>query len=175
MNLHSLPWSSELLEEYGSHKVTLRITLSYFIEPNPAERLPTQKYSYTSHRLRFDLQRPLEAPEIFRQRINKNDRDSSVTFKPVDNSQKWELGPQSRNKGSVVSDVWRGTAAELGAQNHIAIIPEAGWWKYRKHLNRANQRARYSLIVSLDMEGQEIDIYNKIQNHIITTSQIEIQ
>ena len=166
MNIHTLPWPSEYLKENGTVKVWLRVTLSYFIEPNPAERLPTQKYSYASHRLKFELQRPLETPDILRQRMNKKDRPEGVKFKSVDSTTNWLLGPNTRNKGSIVSDVWTCTAAELADQNTIVIIPEGGWWKYRKHLKRGNEKVRYSLIVTLETENQELDIYTGIQNVI---------
>jgi len=38
MHLHDLPWPTEQLQALGGAQVTLRITLSYFIEPNPGER-----------------------------------------------------------------------------------------------------------------------------------------
>ncbi len=174
MNIHTLPWPADFLKENGNLKMWLRVTLSYFIEPNPAERLPSQKYSYASHRLKFDLQRPLETPDILRQRINKKDRLKDIKFKAVDTSNKWQLGTNSRNKGSVASDVWIGTAAELADQSTIAIIPEGGWWKYRKHLKRGSEKVRYSLIVTLETEEQEIDIYTKISNMITTPTPITI-
>ena len=175
MNIHTLPWPSDYLKENGTVKVWLRVTLSYFIEPNPAERLPTQKYSYASHRLKFELQRPLETPDILRQRVNKKDRPEGVKFESVDSTNKWQLGANSRNKGSVVSDVWVGTAAELADQNTLVIIPEGGWWKYRKHLKRGDQKARYSLIISLETENQELDIYTRIVNKIAVPTEITIR
>lgn len=172
MNIHALPWPVEFLKEHGAVKIRLRVTLSYFIEPNPADKPPTQKYSYTSHRLKFELQRPLETLDIFRQRVNKRDRPEGVKFEPADNANKWQLGANSRNKGSVVSDVWIGTAAELADQSTLVVIPEGGWWKYRKHLNRGNQKARYSLIITLEAEDQELDIYTKIANKVAATTEI---
>ncbi len=166
MNIHTLPWPADVLRENSLVGVRLRVTLSYFIEPNPAERLPTLKYSYASHRLRFELQRPHENIEKLRQRLNKKDRPEEYNKSPHQSSPNWQLGTQARNKGSLVSDVWTGTAAELAEQNTIVIMPEGGWWKYRKHLNRANQKARYALIVSLETESQELDIYTPIRNQI---------
>ena len=66
----------------------------------------------------------------------------------------------------MVSDVWEGTAAALADQAAIAIMPEGGWWKYRKHLNRSNQKARYALLITLDCENPELDIYTQIKNQI---------
>ena len=39
----------------------MRVTLSYFIEPNPSQR-GNSRYRYQSHGLRFDVKRPTETP-----------------------------------------------------------------------------------------------------------------
>lgn len=61
MNLHSLPWPKDELEALQDTPVEMRVTLSYFVEPNPSARGVASKYHYPSHRLRFDVQRPLDA------------------------------------------------------------------------------------------------------------------
>src|SRR5262249_51978000 len=38
MGVHALPWPKEQLLELGETKVTMRVTLSYFIEPKPGRR-----------------------------------------------------------------------------------------------------------------------------------------
>lgn len=53
MKLHNLPWPSEQLENLGEANVKLKITLSYFIEPNPGERGWAYKHRYPSYGLRF--------------------------------------------------------------------------------------------------------------------------
>lgn len=60
MNLHMLPWPDDQLAELGETQVQLRVTLSYFIEPNPGERGWKGRYRYASHGLRFALKRCLE-------------------------------------------------------------------------------------------------------------------
>ncbi len=172
LNIHSLPWPSDYLSANGTVRIRLRVTLSYFIEPNPSKILPTQKFSYASHGLRFDLQRPLETLEVFKQRVNKKDRAAAEDYTATDRNHKWTLGPKIRDKGCIVSDIWTGTAAELGAQKAIAVIPEGGWWRYRKHLKRYNSTCRYSLIISVELESEEVDIYTEIQNQIRILSQI---
>jgi hypothetical protein len=174
MNLHKLPWPQDYLREYGTTKIKLRVTLSYFIEPSPSRRIPLQQYSYASHQLRFDLQRPLEHPDIFKQRINKKERTPGQTFEATDTSTNWVLGPKARNRGSIISDVWTGTAGQLADQGLLAVMPEGGWWKARKHLNRANQKTRYALIITLESENQELDIYSKIQTEIENISVVSV-
>lgn len=140
MNLHKLPWPQDYLREYATTKVRLRVTLSYYIEPSPSRRIPVQQYSYASHQLRFDLQRPLEEPDDFKKRVNKKERIPGQTFETPDGSTNWVLGPKTRNRGAISSDTWVGTAGELASQGLLAVMPEGGWWKVRKHLNRANQK-----------------------------------
>jgi hypothetical protein len=111
MNLHSLPWPKEqLLDLPPQTKVELRITLSYFIEPNPSARGTTSKFHYPSHRLRFDVQRPLDATtEDFVARINAS-AEREDDGDPIDSKDpNWVLGDKLRRRGSLHQDVWRGT------------------------------------------------------------------
>jgi hypothetical protein len=71
MHLRMLPWPQEQLAELGDAQVDLRVTLSYFIEPNPGERGWKGRYRYASHGLRFALKRSLEGLPQFRARINQ--------------------------------------------------------------------------------------------------------
>lgn len=71
MHLHALPWPTEALLELGGEKVEMRVTLSYFIEPNPGSRGWVRRYSYASHGLRFDVRRVNESTDDFRKRINQ--------------------------------------------------------------------------------------------------------
>ncbi len=75
MNLHRLPWPLTELEALGETQVEMRVTLSYFIEPNPSARDFRSRYRYESHGLRFDVKRPYESEDDFRSRINAAARD----------------------------------------------------------------------------------------------------
>ena len=55
MHLHDLPWPRDVLEDLGETPVEMRVTLSYFIEPNPSRRGHRSRYRYESHGLRFDV------------------------------------------------------------------------------------------------------------------------
>ena len=44
MHLHDLPWPRDVLEGLGETPVEMRITLSYFIEPNPSRRGHRSRY-----------------------------------------------------------------------------------------------------------------------------------
>jgi hypothetical protein len=74
------------------------------------------------------------------------------------------LGENLRNKGSIHKDIWEGPAADLATRNLIAIYPTGGWWKNRKKLNRHNEKVRYSLVITIDTQSENIDIYNTVKN-----------
>ncbi len=167
MNLHALPWPKEQLEALQDAKVQMRITLSYFVEPNPSARGTASKFYYPSHRLRFDVQRPLDAStEDFVARVNaaaaRDDDGDPVNPKDPD----WYLGERQRHRGSLHQDVWEGTAAELASRGFIAVYPAAGWWRTRPALERYELPARYSLIVSIRTEQMDVDLYNAIAQQI---------
>ena len=164
MNLHALPWPKQQLMDLPSDtKVELRVTLSYFIEPNPSARGMGSKFHYPSHRLRFDVQRPLDLTTAdFVARINaaatREDDGDPVESKDSD----WLLGDQQRSRGSLHQDVWRGTAAALADRDFIAVYPASGWWRERKALARYDLPARYSLLVSIRTPNTAVDLYTPI-------------
>ncbi len=46
------------------------------------------------------------------------------------------------------------------------ITPVGGWWETRKSEKCMEKEARYSLIVSLHTEAQDIDIYTLVASKI---------
>ena len=166
MQLHRLPWPVEILEDLGEEPVELRLTLSYFIEPNPSTRGIRSRYRYESHGLRFDVKRLGESVEGFRNRINLAARDEEQGVSTTNNDSSWLIGPQQRHRGSIHSDLWRGTAAELASRGFVAVYPTSGWWKTRPALERYNQSARYSLIVSISAPQTTIDLYSDVQSKV---------
>jgi hypothetical protein len=163
MNLHQLPWPSQLLTNYGRLEVRLRITLSYFVEPNPASRGPINRYRYPSHLLRFDVQKPAEGESEFRRRINKAERGEDGAPDTESDSGEWKLGKEARSGGSIHSDVWEGTAAQLAGRKHIGIMPKTGWWKEYTSQERFDSIARYSLIVSIETDETEVEVAGETQ------------
>lgn len=175
MHLHDLPWPKEELLHLGNTNVEMRVTLSYFIEPNPGvvERGIKGRYRYESHGLRFDVSRPTEEKAQFRQRINKRARDEEDgTYQGGGSDPNWLLGTQTRHRGSLHSDIWRGTAAELADRSMIGIYPALGWWKTLLRQERYNDRVRYSLVVSIKTEQSEVDLYAAIQNVVTARTAI---
>jgi len=166
MNLHRLPWPLPELEALGEAQVEMRVTLSYFIEPNPSARGVTTRYRYESHGLRFDVKRPLESEADFRARINAAARDDEERMKRGDSDPNWVIGKKNRHKGSLHSDIWKGSAVELASRGAIAVYPSLGWWKTRPALKRYDQRIRYSLVVSIHAPDIDVDLYTSIANQI---------
>jgi Subtilase family len=168
INLHAIPWPIFELQNLFGLKVRMKVTLSYFIEPNPSARGVTSKFHYPSHRLKFDVMRPLEAStEDFLARLSAqadlSDSGEEVESKiAADNG--WLLGERQRFRGSLHQDVWEGTATELASRGQIAVYPGQGWWRTRKALGKYDSPARYSLIVSITTEQNEIDLYSAVEN-----------
>ena len=149
MVLHDLPWPGEVLEGRGQEIVQMKVTLSYFIEPNPGERGSTKRHRYSSHGLRFDVKRSEETLETFRRRINRAAREEEKSIVAARSDDGWFFGRRLRNRGSLHSDIWEGTAADLASRHAIAIYPTGGWWREKPALRRAERQVRYALVVSL--------------------------
>jgi len=165
MHLYHLPWPKEALEVLEDMRVSMRVTLSYFIEPGPDNVGWKDRYRYPSHGLRFRLKNGIsEDEETFLKRINRQDRedpkDKTGTSEP-----KWRLG-DLRNSGSIHSDIWTGTARELASMDRLAVFPSTGWWKERDHLKAYDKKTRYALVVSIDTPPAEESIYALVANKL---------
>src|SRR3546814_6216519 len=66
----ALPWPAETLLALGEHQVRLRVSLSYFVEPNPSADAPLSPARYRSAGLRFDLRRRNEPQDRFEARVH---------------------------------------------------------------------------------------------------------
>ena len=55
MHFHNLPWPNEELCSLGTTQATLKVTLSYYVEPSPLTAEYKSKYSYQSCGLQFDV------------------------------------------------------------------------------------------------------------------------
>jgi hypothetical protein len=169
--------SAALLDRFSDENFTLRVTLSYFIEPNPGGRSYRGNYRYASHHLRFDVQKVGESIQTFRERIAKDaaQEDSDVDaldMQAASGPDDWFVGPQTRNLSTVQSDWVRESGATLATRREIAVYPVTGWWKTRFKLGNADRRTRFSLVVSLAADNTDIDIYTPIQTLISTPIEI---
>ena len=170
MNFHQLPWPLEQLEALGQLKVEMRVTLSYFIEPNPSARGVTSRYRYESHGLRFDVKRPAESEQQFKSRLNVAARDEEEGTRTSSTDDDWLLGKKARHRGSLHSDIWLGTAADLASRGMIGVYPALGWWRSRPALQRYDSIARYALLVSIHVIDVnldiDVDIYTPVANQV---------
>ncbi|HBL9516049.1 TPA: hypothetical protein LXQ86_004524 [Salmonella enterica subsp. enterica serovar Kentucky] len=48
----------------------------------------------------------------------------------------------------------------------IAIFPVGGWWKYKTAEERWENRVRFSLLISIEVPDESVDIYSVIENQI---------
>lgn len=182
MHVHALPWPTDVLQQYSAELVRMRATLSYFIEPSPNRQGWTRKHRYASHGLRFDVKRPTESLDEFRNRLSseakEEDQDNGQAEEPIPapqaGNQPWALGQKLRARGSIHSDWWEGSASDLAACGCIGVFPVTGWWRERHHLGRWDRAARYSLIVTLETPRTDIDLYTAIATQVGITPQIEI-
>lgn len=118
MHFHTIPWPKDILRDLGGAEATLRVTLSYFIEPSPGGIGWKDKYTYQSHGLRFDVNKPGETMDEFAKRVTtsvqgEDDRQS------LSGSGDWYLGDTISKVGSIRSD-WKSlNAVDL-------ILPQIG-------------------------------------------------
>ncbi|EKV30498.1 hypothetical protein C882_4457 [Caenispirillum salinarum AK4] len=169
MKLFKLPWPADALQALGAAQIQMRVTLSYFIEPNPSEVARGRKLRYASHGLRFKLKRPNETVEEFCARINAAaEEEFGMPSAGTGEAGTWAIGDNARHVGSLHSDIWTGYANDLARSGVLAVHPVGGWWKERKRLERWRKTTRFSLIVTIDAKDLEVDIYTPILTSIAT-------
>jgi hypothetical protein len=174
MHLHRLPWPADVLEQLGALSVRMRVTLSYFVEPNPGKRgvsgdartIIVDPARYPSYGLRFEVTTARESPEALIRRVNAADRGDDEVVDESSDLDEWDLG-QLRKRGSLHSDVWRGTAADLADKQAIAVCPVNGWWRFRhRDPDVCERTARYALVVSIETDAEGVDIYTPVLNQV---------
>lgn len=174
IHVYKLPWPRQALLDLGEAEVRIRVTLSYFVEPNPARRGWKTRHRYQSHGLRFELKGPTETFDDLRKRLNKKAKaESELRPRAGDANDGWFLGPRARDRGSIHSDSLTGTAAELAERGAIAVYPVSGWWKELKKRDRSEFGARYSLIVSIETDVVDADVWTPIAQEVGVPIEIE--
>ncbi|HMV67234.1 MAG TPA: S8 family peptidase [Myxococcota bacterium] len=164
-HLFKLPWPRDALLDLGEQQVELRVTLSFFVEPNPGRRGQLNRHMYPSCALRVAMQNSTESLDDFRKRISKVEQDEEAGHAAF-SEPGWQLGPSGRNRGSILSDTWIGTAASLATREHLAVHPTGGWWRYNRKEQRWNDRARYALVVSVYTPDTDVDIYTPVATQV---------
>lgn len=175
---YDLPWPRQAFEALGDEEVKLKITLSYFIDPNPGALASLDPYRYQSFGLRFDLRRRMESIDDFKMRVNADEREDPrrkpTTQSDTDN---WRF-PDGASSGSLHCNEWKGPAAWLLARNVLCVKPVGGWWKNRADQQTRQQRTRYALVVSVKTANEDVTLHTDIDAIVsgtVTVSQdIEI-
>jgi hypothetical protein len=167
IHFHDLPWPRDALAALGDAAVRVRVTLSYFIEPNPGRRGWHAKHRYQSHGLRFEVKGPTESLDEFRKRLNQGALDEEE-YRPASGADNdgWYLGPRARNRGSIHSDILAGFGADIAQRGTIAVYPVTGWWKELKKRDRSERGARYALVVSIETDEVDADVWTPIANQV---------
>lgn len=165
MRRHQLPWPVEVLEELGDTLAELRITLSYFVEPNPGALLRGDFDMYASHGFDFDVKRPDESEDQAVARINDA---HEVRVRSTAPAPRWMFGSKERGgqvegrRSGLKHDRLQTRASDLARMSSVMVFPRKGWWG--KDLERVDQQARYSLIMSIRTPEEEI--YTRITTEI---------
>jgi len=171
MHFYDLPWPKNVLEKLENEIVTMKVTLSYFIEPNLTGKAATRPDTYRSFGLRFDMKKRGESDANFRSRITASQEKDGGEVESE--ASYWLLGPKAIQAGSLHCDLWRGRAIELAGHDAIAVYPVGGWWKSHLGQKRMNDKARYALVISISAPGHEVDLCSEI-NTIVEAKEIEV-
>ena len=80
-----MPWPKAALERLENEIVIVKVTLSYFIEPNLTGKAATRPDTYRSFGLRFAMKKRNETKAAFRARVNAaQEKDGSVPENETD-------------------------------------------------------------------------------------------
>lgn len=173
---YPLSWPRALLEQYADNDFILKVTLSYFIEPNPGRAAAIDPQKYQSFGLRFDLKRSQETAIQFRTGINAEETlPAEVAAATRPNDSGWVFGSSSISAGSIHCDQWVGSGARLASRDLICVKPVGGWWKESSRAEICEQQARYALVVTLASPEVEIDLYTPIATEIMPKVPVEVE
>lgn len=170
MHFYELPWPRTVLEQLENETVIMKVTLSYFVEPNLTGKAATRPDTYRSYGLRFAMKKRNETEAAFRSRVNSaQEGDGSATEKETNC---WLLGPKAIQAGSLHCDLWRGYAIDLAGHDSIAVYPVGGWWKSHSGHRRVADRGRYAVVISIAAPGRAVDLHAEISN-LVEVKEIE--
>jgi hypothetical protein len=175
LHFYELPWPKAVLAEIAVGLVRMRVTLSYFIEPNPSADAPLSPARYRSFGLRFDLRKKGESVAAFKKRVSELADTPDKVIDTAEDDNVRLFGARAVSAGSLHCDEWRCPAADLIDRDYLAVYPVGGWWKQSRNPAIANRQARYSLVVTLDAGDVEQDLYAEIEAAIAARLAAEIE
>lgn len=160
MHFYDLPWPKAALEKIENGVVTMKVTLSYFVEPNLSGRAATRPETYRSFGLRFAMKKRSDTKEQFKRRVSgQQEKDMPG---PQQEGDFWLLGSNAAQAGSLHCDLWRGRAIDLALHDAIGVYPVTGWWKTHPGQKRFNDKGRYALVISISAPGHNVDMHSEI-------------
>lgn len=171
MHFYDLPWPKAALELLENEIVTMKVTLSYFIEPNLTGKAATRPDTYRSFGLRFAMKKRMETDIRFRSRLSASQENDDT--EPDEEKSCWLLGPKAVQAGSLHCDRWRGHAIDLAGHDAIAVYPVGGWWKSHVGQRRITDKARYALVISISAPGKSVDLHAEVAA-LVESKEIEI-
>lgn len=135
----------------------------------------SSKFRYPSHRLRFDVQRPLDATtDGFIARINAAaEREDDVDpINPRDPN--WLLGDRQRHQGPLHNDIWARHRRRDGQSWLHRWYPAKGRWGMRPAQGRFDLPARYSFAVSIRTPETDVDLYTPIARQVAAQAPVPV-
>lgn len=160
MHFYDLPWPKAALEKIENGIVTMKVTLSYFVEPNLSGRAATRPETYRSLGLRFAMKKRTDTKEQFKRRVSGQQDDDAAGRQQEGDF--WLLGSNAVQAGSLHCDLWRGRAIDLALHDAIGVFPVSGWWKTHPGQKRFNDKGRYALVISISAPGYSVDMHSEI-------------
>ncbi|MGX1007066.1 hypothetical protein AB7M69_001423 [Bradyrhizobium japonicum] len=157
MKYFRLPWPTDALAELGNTEVSMRCTLSYFVEPDPQAVTRDKLDRYHSCRLKFDFKQYGETHANAQARVNALVEDED----PATNASNEGWLFAQRSMGTLVQDEWRGQAYRLAERSGVSVLPIRGWWGELVKIKNWMRPARFSLIVSIAVPAG-VDIYSEV-------------
>lgn len=175
VHFYDLPWPHAALAALGDQSVIMRVTLSYFVEPNLSGKAATRPETYRSFGLRFAMKKRSETDLQFKGRLSRLQDEAQIAALEVGLDDEdapgerscWLLGPKAVQAGSLHCDLWRGKASELAHHDLIAVHPVGGWWKSHLGQQRRSDKGRYALAISISAPASEVDLYSEVQALVI--------
>lgn len=86
----------------------------------------------------------------------------------------WTFGSSRRDVGSLHIDQLTCRASDLARRNLLAVHPVAGWWKNKKLLEEGLPPVRFALIVEIDAEEPETELYTEVATSIAALAEAQI-
>jgi len=86
----------------------------------------------------------------------------------------WAFGSDRRDVGSLHIDQITCRASDLARRNLLAVHPVAGWWKAKKLLQDGLPTVRFALIIEIDAENVEVDLYTEVQTSVAAMAAAQV-